>query len=188
MKVAFIADQAAAFAVTILCRRMHVRVSGYSAGRKRTPSQQATANAGLLTQIRQVHAHSRQTDGSPRVQAALKGQGVICSRKRGARLLQTAGLRGCERRRQRPVTRQAQAGTPVAANLLNREFHATKPNQKGLGDISYIETREGFRYLARVADGFWRKLVGWAMAEQMETDLVERALHRALCQRQPQPG
>jgi putative transposase len=188
MRFAFIAAHQAEFEVKIMCGVLNVRVCGYYAWRKRTPSQQAEANAGLLAQIRQVHRHSRQTYGSPRVHAALQAQGVVCSRKRVACLMQAAGLRGCERRRQRPVTTQAQEGNPVTPNLLNREFKAIRPNQKWLGDITYIETGEGFLYLASVEDTFSRKIVGWAMDDHMESELVERALHMALCQRQPAPG
>jgi transposase InsO family protein len=188
VKFAFIAQQAGEFEVKILCRVLNISQSGYYAWRKRMPSQRAAANAGLLAQICHVHTHSRQTYGSPRVHAALKAQGVVCSRKRVARLMHKAGLRGCERRRKRPVTTQAQPGHPVAVNVLNRNFHATKPNQKWLGDISYIETREGFLYLASVEDVFSRKIVGWAMDERLETDLVERALRMALGQRHPPAG
>jgi transposase InsO family protein len=188
MRFAFIAAHQAEFEVKILCRVLDVRVSGYYAWRKRTPSQQAEANVRLLAQIRQVHTTSRQTYGSPRIHAALQMQGVVCSRKRVARLMRTAGVRGCERRRQRPVTTQAQEGDPVTPNLLNREFKATRPNQKWLGDITYIETGEGFLYLASVEDTFSRKIVGWAMDDHMESELVERALRMALCQRQPEPN
>jgi putative transposase len=77
---------------------------------------------------------------------------------------------------------------PVAANILGREFSASAPNQKWVSDITYIDTEEGWLYLAGIEDVFSRKIVGWAMDEQMETALVEQALHMALTQRQPPAG
>mgnify|MGYP002867750801 CR=1 FL=1 len=85
------------------------------------------------------------------------------------------------------VTTQSHHGLPVAANVLNREFTATQPNQKWVTDITYIPTGEGWLYLAVVLDLFSRKVVGWAMDTQMTADLPLRALRMALHSRQPQP-
>jgi transposase InsO family protein len=188
VKWAFIAEHEGEFEVTIMCRVLGVSVSGYYAWRKRSPSARAQANAALVEQIRAVHRASRQTYGSPRVHAALRQQGIGCNHKRVARLMRSHGIRGCDRRKRRPVTTQSRHAYPVAANLLARDFSADAPNRKWLADISYIDTLEGFLYLASLEDVFSRKIVGWAMDERMETALVQRALHMALAQRQPQAG
>jgi putative transposase len=187
-KYGFIADYASAFEVKLMCRVLEVSVSGYYAWRVRRPSRREKANAGLLSEIRAIHSHSRRTYGSPRIHAALAQRGIACNHKRVERLMRLDGLRGWERRTKRPSTTQSQHDYPIAANLLNRDFSATAPNQKWLADISYIDTQEGYLYLASLEDVFSRRIVGWAMADSLETSLVERALHMALTHRQPQTG
>lgn len=171
-----------------MCRVLGVSVSGYYAQRQRPPSARAEANAVLVEQIRRVHADSRQTYGSPRLHAALRQQAIICNHKRVERLMRLHGIRGCDRRKRRPVTTQSRHSYPVAANILQRDFTAESPNCKWLGDISYIDTQEGFLYLASLEDVFSRKIVGWAMDAHLETSLVERALRMALARRQPKAG
>jgi putative transposase len=183
-----VAEHEAVFEVKIMCRVLQVSASGYYAWRRRVPSRCDQANAELVEQIHRIHAASRQTYGSPRVHAALRQQGVICNRKRVARLMRLSGLRGCDRRRRRPVTTQSRHDYPVAANVLARDFSAQAPNQKWLGDISYIATQEGFLYLASLEDVYSRKIVGWAMAEHMQTSLVACAFQMALRQRKPPVG
>lgn len=170
------------------CRVLQVSESGYYAWRKRRACPRTDVDAELVTQIRAVHVASRQTYGCRRVQAALRQQGIVCNRKRVARLMRLHDLRGCDRRKGRPNTTQSRHGWPVAANILGRDFTAQAPNQKWLGDISYIETLEGFLYLASLEDVFSRKIVGWAMADHLETRLVEQALAMAQGRRQPEPG
>jgi len=182
------AEHEAEFEVKIMCRVLEVSASGYYAWRRRTPSHREQTNRVLLEQIRRTHVASRQTYGSPRVHAALRQQDVVCSRKRVARLMRLHGLRGCDRRRRRPLTTQSCHDWPVAANVLARDFNADAPNQKWLGDISYIATHEGFLYLASLEDVHSRKIVGWAMDEGLDTSLVERALQMAFAQRKPPAG
>jgi transposase InsO family protein len=188
MRFAFIAEHAEEFEVKVMCRVLEVSVSGYYAWRRRKPSPREAANAWLVEQIRRVHRASRQCYGSPRVQAALRQEGIRCNHKRVARLMRQDGLQGCQRRRKRPRTTQSKHEWPVADNLLARDFTAEAPNQKWLGDISYIATAEGFLYLASLEDVCSRRIVGWAMDEHLQTELVERALQMALAQRQPAKG
>lgn len=171
-----------------MCRVLGVSESGYYAWRKRGPSARAMANEVLLEQIRAIHRQSRQVYGSPRVHAALPAGERTVNHKRVARLMRVHGLRGRERRRRRPVTTQSKHGHPVAPNLLARDFTAEAPDRKWLGDISYIDTSEGFLYLATLEDVCSRRIVGWAMDDRMETALVARALRMALAQRQPAKG
>lgn len=169
-------------------RVLQVSVSGYYAWRKRPHSARAQTDAVLVEHIRRVHADSRQTYGSPRIHAALRQQGIICNHKRVERLMRLHDIQGCHRRKRRPVTTQSRHAYPVAANILARDFTADAPNRKWLGDISYIDTADGFLYLASLEDVCSRKIVGWAMDEQMETRLVEQAMHMALARRQPEVG
>lgn len=171
-----------------MCRVLAVSPSGYYAWRGRQPSRREHANAVLLEEIRAIHRHSRRTYGSPRVYAALRGRNIACNHKRVERLMRLDGLRGLERRSRRPTTTQTQHDFPVAANLLNRDFTATAPNQKWLADITYIDTQEGFLYLASLEDVFSRRIVGWSMDDSLQTLLVERTLHMALTQRRPPAG
>ena len=166
-------------------RVLDVSPSGYYAWRSRPVSRREQANAELVTSIQQVHRDSRGTYGSPRIVPALRTKGIQCNHKRVERLMREMGIAGVSRRRQRPTTTLSTHTFPVAPNVLNRAFSADAPNQKWLADITYIDTNEGFLYLASLEDVFSRRIVGWAMAETMETALVEHALEMALGQRQP---
>ena len=188
MRYAFIEAHQKMFRIKTQCRVLGVSESGYYAWRKRTPSARAQADGALLTHIEAIHAESRATYGSPRVWAALRQQGVCLSRKRVVRLMRAASLRGCARRKRRPQGTQTNAALPVAPNVLGRDFSASAPNQKWLGDISYLETREGWLYLASIQDVFSRKIVGWAMSAHPDEALVSRALAMALQQRQVGDG
>jgi transposase InsO family protein len=185
---AFIAEHAAAFPVRRMCEVLDVSPGGYYDWRKRPPSQRQQANEKLLAAIRREHEVSRQTYGSPRIHAALKRQGFEAGRKRIARLMQAHGIVGKAPKRKRPVTTQKAASALVAPNLLAQDFTASKPNEKWLADISYVDTVEGWLYLALVMDLFARPIVGWSMAEHMQVTLVEDALIMALGRRLPDPG
>jgi transposase InsO family protein len=141
----------------------------------------------LLGRIREIHKLSRKTYGSPRVHAELKRQGIACNQKTVARLMRLDGIQG-QRKRRRVTTTDSNHCFPIAANLLNRDFHADQPNQKWVADITFIPTAEGWLYLAGVLDLFSRKVVGWEMSNRIDADLVERALRMALYQRQPGRG
>jgi transposase InsO family protein len=178
----------AMFEVRAMCHVLGVSRSGYYAWRRRAPSQRNQANEELLAEIRKAHQSSRQTYGSPRVHAALRRQGILCGKNRVARLMRAHGIQGRMRRRSRPVTTQRAEGTLAAPNLLGQDFTSSRPNEKWVTDITYIDTAEGWLYLASVLDLYSRKVVGWSMADHMETSLVEDALLMALTRRQPAPG
>jgi transposase InsO family protein len=171
-----------------MCRVLGVERSGYYAWKQRTPSSRAQANAELAGQIQKEYLASRKTYGSPRIQMALRRKGVVCGRHRVARLMRLAGLYARPRRKTRPITTQRQAGVVPAPNRLNQDFSAIAPNQKWVSDFTYIETLEGWLYLAVVLDLFSRQVVGWAMSKTMDSSLVEAALRMALLDRQPEPG
>jgi putative transposase len=171
------------------CRLLKVSASGYYAWQQRqTYAQLVSDERALVAQISSVFEESRRTYGSPRVTAALRQQGIACNRKRVARLMRKHGLVAKYRHRRRVKTTDSRHGLPVAPNRLNRDFNAERPNEKWVADITYIDTTEGWLYLALVLDVFSRKIVGWAMETHLETALVEQALRMALRQRQPARG
>jgi putative transposase len=184
----FIDAEKASFPIAFMCRRLGVSVSGYYAGRTRPPSARAVADARLSTTIRLIHAGSRGIYGAPRVHAELAAEhGVRCGRKRVARLMRVAGLRGvCRRRQVRTTRRDGQA--ELSDDLVRRQFHASEPNRLWVADITYLPTWQGFLYLAVVLDAFSRRVVGWSMAGDLRTDLVLDALEMALWSRRPGPG
>ncbi len=143
------------------------------------------ASAQLLVDIQAIHARSRKTYGSPRIPAELRAQGIVCSRGRVARLMRLNGV-AARRRKHYKVTTKVDTQSPVASNLLARDFTADHPNTKWVADITYIDTYEGWLYLAAVMDVYSRRIVGWSMHTRMTTDLVENALRMALAQRTPQ--
>jgi transposase InsO family protein len=181
-------EHQAVFPLARMCQVLHVSASGYYAWRKRVPSRRAEANAALTEQIRDIHQASRQTYGSPRVHAALRRRGLVCGRQRVARLMHCEGLVGRSPRRRYPRTTQAAPGNPVAPNVLAQDFFAERPDQKWVADITYVDTAEGWLYLAPVLDLFSRKVVGWSMDNHLYSSLVEDALHMAVTRRRPAPG
>jgi len=178
----------AIFQVRQMCQVLGVSRSGYYAWRKRRPGRRSEANRKLLAAIWEAHQASRQSYGSPRVHAVLRQQGIFCGKNRVARLMRANGIQGRVRRRSRPVTTRRAEGTLAAPNILSQDFTACRPNEKWVADITYIDTAEGWLYLASVLDLYSRKIVGWSMADHMETSLVEDAFHMALTRRYPAPG
>lgn len=171
-----------------ICRVLGVAPSGYWAWRQRGRSARAQADAQLSARIGALHQASRGTYGAPRIHAALAVEGMRCGRKRVARLMRAAGLVGCHRRRPFHTTQRDPQAT-VAPDLVQRQFVATVPNQLWIADITYVPTTyEGFLYLAVVLDVFSRRVVGWAMAAHLRTELVVSALEMAVGNRQPGEG
>ena len=175
----------ASFPIATMARVLGVSKAGYYAWVKRPPSARARADAALLKRIRTVHASSRQTYGSLRVHAELHETGERHSRKRIARLMREAGLVGACHRRGGPVTTRRDQEVRPAPDLVDRNFTAEAPNQLWVADITFVPTAAGFLYLAVVLDVFSRKVVGWAMANRLRTELVLDALDMAVGQRRP---
>jgi putative transposase len=171
--------------VRTMCRVLQVSSSGYYAWRERSPSKRAIDNAVLSERIRAVHAASDATYGMPRVRAELIDQGLKISRQRVARLMRCAGIHGVSRRRGFVVTTQRDERARPAPDLVKREFKAEAANQLWVADMTYVPTWAGFIYLAVVLDVWSRRIVGWAIGEQMTAELVLAALNMALQQRKP---
>jgi putative transposase len=177
----------ASYPVSLLCRVLQVSRSGYYDWKDRPLSKRARENVALTEQIREIHQRSRETYGYPRVHAELRALGVRCSRKRVARLMRKSGLRGCLRGRKKRTTRRDPLAVP-AADLVRRNFAATAPDRLWTADITYLQTREGFLYLAFILDVYSRKVVGWSMADHLRTELVVAALEMAVWRRNPSAG
>ena len=189
MKFAAIADWAASdeFPVAFMCRQLGVSRSGYYAWLGAVPSQRATDDAALSTLIAILFRDGRGNPGVRRVRAGLAALGRQLSHKRVWRLMKAAGLRG---RHPKAFKRTTVAGEhPVpAADLLTRDFTAEDPNTRWCGDITYVKTWDGWAYVATVIDLHSRAVVGWAIADNMRTDLVISALDMAIARRRPPAG
>ena len=172
------------FAVATMARVLGVSTAGDYAWRSRRPSARAIADDALLRRVRTIHAVSRGTYGAPRVHAELRAEGRAVGKKRIARLMRAAGIAGVSRRRGIITTRRDRDARP-APDLVDRNFTADRPNQLWVADITYIPTAAGFLYLAVVLDAFSRRIVGWAMATHLRTELVLAALEMAIGQRKP---
>jgi len=170
--------------VRALCRVLDVSVSGYYAWLQRPVSPRAQADATLSERIRAIHARSRGTYGMPRVHAELAEAQIAVGKKRVARLMRAAGVQGVSRRKW-VTTTQRDPSARAATDLVQRQFVAQGPDQLWVADITYVPTGAGFLYLAVVLDVWSRRIVGWAMAQHLQTSLVLTALNMALTQRRP---
>lgn len=188
MKYAAIEQWQHEFPIARLCATLAVSESGYYAWVKRVPSSREQDNQQLEQTIRQVWQRYRGIYGAPRIHAELQAAGLRVGHNRVARLMRVAGLCGKTARRRQPRTTQVDATQSVAPNTLARQFTVARPNTVWLADITYIETKEGFLYLAALLDLASRQVVGMAMADHLRAELVEAALDMALQQRRPQPG
>ncbi len=182
MRFAFIDAKKALYPVGILCRVLRVSRSGYYAWRDRKPSVRALEDERLRPKVVEAFKTGRGSYGSPRVLDELIEQGFEVGRRRIARLMRELGLRGVSPRKFR-VTTDSDHKYPIARNVLNRDFKASRPNEKWATDITYIWTSEGWLYLATVMDLYSRRIVGWSMADHMRTELCLDALRMAIKQR-----
>jgi putative transposase len=174
----------AMYPVATMCRLLEVSTSGYYAWRDRGPSARALEDMALTKRIRGYHERSRGTYGMPRIQADLTEEGIHVGRKRVARLMRAAGLAGVSRRKGTRTTIRRTDARP-APDLVERDFTAPGPDRLWVADITYVSTWAGFLFLAVVLDAFSRRVVGWAMATHLKTQLVLDALDMALGQRKP---
>jgi putative transposase len=172
------------YPIATMCRVLEVSTSGYYAWCKRPPSARAERDAQLKQRIREIHEQSDGTYGRPRVHAELQEDGEAVSPKRVGRLMREEGLEGVSRRR-KVITTVRDAESRPAPDLVDRQFKATGPDQLWVADITYIATWSGMLYLAVVVDVWSRRVVGWAMATHLRSELVVAALNMALMQRRP---
>jgi transposase InsO family protein len=183
----FIADNASEWPVAWMCEALEVSVSGYYAWAARAASATEQWRQQLVGAIEEIHAEVRGRYGSPRMTAELNARGHACSENTVAELMREHGIRAKAPRRFVRTTDSSHR-LPVAANVLDRDFEPEEPNEKWCADITYVPTREGWLYLAVVEDLFSRMIVGWSMAETMESRLVVDALEMAVTRRRPGAG
>jgi transposase InsO family protein len=183
----FIEEHRAAWPITVLCQALSVSTSGFYAWLARPDSEQERRRCALLAEIRAIHAEFEERYGSPRIYRELLARGEPCSVNTVAKLMHDHDIRAKTAPKRRSTT-DSRHDRPVAENLLDRQFNPSKPNEVWLADITYIWTREGWLYLAAVEDLFSRLVVGWSMAEHMESRLVVDALQMALAKRLPEAG
>ena len=174
-----------AVAVEQVCRLLAVSRSGYYAARRRSKAAPAVCEASV--QLKAAFAASGGAYGSRRLRTAVASRGVVMGLYRLRRLMRQHGLRSAWKRKFVHTTDSKHA-LPISPNVLSRQFDPTQPNQTWVADITYIRTRSGWLYLAVVLDLFARKVVGWAVAPDMQAGLVCRALQLAIVQRQPAAG
>ena len=185
MKYAFMAAHEGEFTVKAMCHVLGVQRSGYYAWKRRPPSAREQANQELLKKIREAFEISRHTYGSLRIRHYWLRKGYSFSRHRIGRLMKKAQLTPLKATKWHPQTTQQRLGARTAPNLLNQDFIASGTNQKWAGDITYIETAEGWLYLAVILDLYSRRVVGWAMRDRLDTNLVESAWRMAVVNRRP---
>src|SRR5215469_11543005 len=145
-----------------MCSVLEVSENGYYNWRKRGTSQRKQDDEQLASHIEDAYHENRGVYGSPRIHAELKEQGIHCGKKRIARLMRERNISARRKRRQAKKT-DSNHNSPIAPNLLERDFTADAPNKKWMTDMTFIATGEGWLYLAGVLDAYSRRLVGWAM-------------------------
>jgi putative transposase len=186
VKIAFIASKEMAFLVLAMCKALGITRSGFYAWKSRPKSARAQADAQLIVAIAATHEKSRKRYGSPRVHRALRKKGMRVGEKRVARLMRESGIVARQKRRFRRTTDSNHA-SPIAPNVLAREFEPAAPNQAWAGDVTYVATGEGWCYLAVLLDLFSRRVVGWAIRKANDTALALAALESAVGTRRVVP-
>ncbi len=182
------AEKVAGHNVAKACELLEVSRAAFYQRLDATPSAKELSDAELTEKIHAVHHESKGTYGSPRVHEELRQRGVGCGRRRVARLMRWAGLEGrCKKRWRRTTVPDPAA--EAARDLIGRHFGpGAKLDRRYVGDVTYISTWEGWAYLATVIDLASRRVVGWALADHMPTELVEDALSMAFSNRRPAEG
>ena len=187
MKYAWITKHRDSYPVSILCKVLNVSKSGYYASLDRQPSRRAQRGERIRAAVRQVHAESHEVYGSVKISRVLakNNERETACRATVARAMREMGLKSRVSKAFVPTTTQADPTKRPAPNVLDRDFTATRPNQKWVADITYLPTLAGWAYLAVVLDLFSRKVVGWAIHDSLATPLVAEALRRAIESRRP---
>jgi putative transposase len=174
----------ARYRISTMCRTLSVSISGYYAWLTRPPSLRKQADVALGDRIEAFYHDSRCTYGRPKLKVDLVDAGISISNDRLARLMRERGIVGVARRKRFKTTQRDRDARP-APDLVERNFVADAPNQLWVADITYIPTWSGFLFLAVVLDVFSRRIVGWAMANHLRTELVLQALEMAIWRRRP---
>ncbi|WP_420636852.1 IS3 family transposase [Candidatus Palauibacter sp.] len=183
---AFMKAHRAEFPLAAMCRVPGLSSSGYYDWLKRPPSARARRDADLEARTGAIWTGSGETYGRPRIHAALGAEGERVGQKRVGRLMRTMRIEGATGRRWKTATTKRDAEARPAPDLVRRDFSASGPDRLWVADITYVPAWAGWLYLAVVLDVWSRRVVGWAMATRMRTELVEAALAMALARRRPE--
>jgi len=176
------------FGVEPVCRVLEVPVSTYYARRRRKPSRRELRDRELIAEIHAARSGYRRVYGVRKTWKELKRRGLDVGRDRVARLMRQDGLEGVRRGKKKRTTIADEAAAERARDLLQRDFRATRPNEKWVCDVTYVRTWQGFCYLAFILDCFSRMIVGWQLAAHLRTELVLDALEMANGLRRPGDG
>ncbi len=179
--------QKSSFSITRMARLLGVSRSGYYAWRDRAPSAAAVRREVIEQKVAFLHGDSDEVYGSPRILADLRADGEIVSRKTVAKAMRSLGLAGICPKKWKSTTVIDHADA-YPADRVKRQWDVGALNQVWVGDITYLRTWEGWLYLATVIDAHSRRVIGWAIAEHMRTDLIQDALQMALALRQDPPA
>ena len=174
--------------VEVLCELLNVSRSGYYHWLANRPTARQREDEALADHIVQSHVESRTTYGAPRILRDLQEKGIKTSKRRCARIMREQGIRGRKKHRRRPRTTDSRHVHPPAENLLRGSDQPSGPDQVWVTDITYLDTGEGWLYLAAILDLWSRKVVGWACAPTLHVSLVLAALANARRNRKPPPG
>ncbi|MDP6677011.1 MAG: IS3 family transposase [Pirellulales bacterium] len=161
--------------------------SGYYDSLKRRPCEQLVRRRSIAQAAAVSYFESNRIYGHRKVHEDLLAEGVICCRETVRRIMSNTGLYS-RIKRKFVVTTDSNHALKIAENILNRDFTAKSANQKWAADITYIPTKLGWLYLAVVMDLFSRRIVGWAMSENIDSELVQSAMKMALLYRNPDKG
>ena len=175
------------FSIRMMCRLLLVSTSGYYDWRDRSPSKRTQENAILAAKIKEIFDEEHARAGAKRIKKRLNLEGTQTSRHRVARIMRANGWRAKAARKFK-VTTNSNHKLPVAPNLLQQNFSASRPNEKWVSDITYVWTEEGWLYLAVIMDLYSRMIVGWSMSERMTSQLVIDALQMAIWRRKRPQG
>jgi len=178
------------YPIRILCQVLEVSATGYYdwLHRQEHPCRRAEQDRRLKKQISRIHDQSRQTYGAPRITKALQQAGQRHGRNRIARLMREQDLFGRQKRGFRVRTTDSNHDQPIAPNRLAQAAVPQGPNQLWAADITYVSSAQGWVYVAAILDLYSRRIVGWAVSSQINTELVLSALKMARCHRQPPAG
>jgi putative transposase len=175
----------ATHSVGVMCRLLQISRSGFYAWLARPMSERVRSDLALTGKIAAIHRGSKEVYGAPNIHAELADDhGIRVGRKRVARLMRAAGLRGATLRRY-VVTTQVDSGARAAVDLVDRQFYADGPDRLWVADITFVPTWSGFLYLAVVLDVYSRRVIGWSMETHLRTELILAALNMAITQRRP---
>jgi putative transposase len=174
--------------IQLLCELLSVSRSGYYGWAQNRPTERQREDAQLADQIVQSHQENRKVYGAPRIVEELRAKAVRISKRRCARLMKARGIRGRKKHRRRPRTTDSRHAHPPAPNLLREAAKPTGPNQAWMTDITYIDTGEGWLFLAAILDVWSKRVIGWAGGPTLHVSLVLAALRHAQRNRQIPPG